>query len=291
MKIGVAGLGRMGHAMAARLLEVRGEVTVWNRSAVRAGDLLAEGAVWAESPAALAEGCDVVVSILADDAAAREVYLGAAGLLAATPRRAMVVEMSTLSPEMVRALAAEAAARGVGFVESPVLGTVMPARTGQLAALTAGEAEAIARAGPVFEALTRTVIHVGEIGQAAVLKLCVNDMVIGYLALLGEATALGEAAGLSRDLVLSAIAECPAAAPLLKIKGDVLRGAGVPKVAASIATILKDMELLAGEAEARGLRLPLALGTRDSLRAARDSGWEERDMAELVAFHRGQAGG
>ncbi|RYJ03870.1 MAG: NAD(P)-dependent oxidoreductase, partial [Acetobacteraceae bacterium] len=147
-RIGIAGLGRMGAALAARLLETGNQVTVWNRSAEKCAPLVAAGASLAASPAALAGAVEAVVTILTDAAAIEAVYGGEHGILAADLAGRLVIEMSTVRPETPVALAPRIEARGGTFVECPVGGTTAPARQGRLLGLAAGSAEAVARARP-----------------------------------------------------------------------------------------------------------------------------------------------
>src|SRR5262249_6072663 len=132
MKIGVAGLGKMGAAIAARLIEVGHEVTVWNRSAEKAGPLVKEGATAAATPAELAAKSDIILTILTDAAAIDAVFSGANGLLSGDVNNKLFLEMSTVRPEAQIALAAKVRAKGAAYVECPVGGTTGPARQGKL---------------------------------------------------------------------------------------------------------------------------------------------------------------
>src|SRR5687767_7683960 len=138
MRIGVAGLGRMGSAIAARLIEVGHQVTVWNRSAGKVKPLVAAGAKTAASPAELATAVETVVTILTNRDAIAAVYDGPAGLLAGTLKGKLVIEMSTVQPETEVALAERVRAKGAIFVECPVGGTVGPAREGKLLGVAGG---------------------------------------------------------------------------------------------------------------------------------------------------------
>ena len=161
MTIGVAGLGRMGSAVALRLHELGHELIVWNRSPEKAAPLLSAGAAQADSPAALAAGCRTLITMLTNAEAVDAVYHGASGLLAGDLAGKLVIEMSTVRPQTEIDLAGEVRARGAAFVECPVGGTVGPARTGKLIGLVGGEAEDVARARPILEGLCRRVDHVG----------------------------------------------------------------------------------------------------------------------------------
>src|SRR5580704_136766 len=132
LKIGIAGTGRMGAALARRLLETGNAVTVWNRTAAKAQELEAAGATVAASPRELASNADIVITMLTDAAAIDAIYEGDNGLLAGAVRGKVFVEMSTVRPDIERVLAARVRARGAALVDCPVGGTVGPARDGKL---------------------------------------------------------------------------------------------------------------------------------------------------------------
>ena len=167
MKVGVAGLGRMGGAIAKRLIELGHEVTVWNRSADKAEPLVKAGAARAASPCALVSRVDVVITILTDAKAITDVYEGASGLLAGNVSGKTFIEMSTVQPATEVELAEKISARGGAMVECPVGGTVGPALQGKLLGLAGGTTENFARVKPLLEQMCRRVDLVGPIGAGA----------------------------------------------------------------------------------------------------------------------------
>ena len=182
MHVGVAGLGRMGAAMAARLAEVGHQVSGWNRSAEKAQALAAAGVTIVPTPAALAAGAETIVSSLTDAAAIDAVYGGPDGLLSGPVDGRLFIEMSTVAPATEIALAATVRAKGAAFVECPVGGTVGPARTGKLIGLMGADAPDAARARPLLEQLCRRLEHVGPVGAGAVMKLdqhAADDLLAG----------------------------------------------------------------------------------------------------------------
>ena len=184
MHIGVAGLGRMGSAIAARLMEVGHQVTVWNRSADKTKPLAQAGAKVAASPAELVGLVETVVTILTDRAAIAAVYEGPSGLLAGNAKGKLFIEMSTVQPEVEVALADKVRAKGATFLECPVGGTVGPARDGKLLGVAGGTAEDFARAKPILEQMCRRVEHVGPVGAGSSMKLALNlPLMISYQAL------------------------------------------------------------------------------------------------------------
>src|SRR6185437_2605798 len=202
MKIGVAGLGAMGSAMAARLMEVGHEVTVWNRSADKVKPLADAGARTAQSPAALAAACEAVISMLTDGAAIEQVYNGPNGLLSGDVKGKLFIEMSTVAPKVETDLAPKVRGKGASFVECPVGGSTAPARKGQLLGLMGAEGDDAKRALPILEQLCRKVEHCGPVGAGAAMKLAINLPLMVAWQAYGEAFAIARSVGWnSRRLV------------------------------------------------------------------------------------------
>jgi 3-hydroxyisobutyrate dehydrogenase len=287
MRVGLAGLGRMGTAMALRLLEMQIPLTVWNRTKEKAAGFRSKASVAAASHA-LAQESDIVLSVVADDAAARELFLGSNGLLTGNVDGKLFIEMSTLKPGTVFDLNEASRRVGARFVESPVMGTVGPARAGKLVCLFGGEPTDLALAEPVLRQLSRRVLHVGPVGTACIAKLAVNSVLLTYLQALAEGLSFAVSGGLKAESLLEVIAESPANTPLLSIKADILRGR-VPdpsEIGASLTTIRKDLLSVTAVASEAGVPMPAAAVTLMNVAAACAAGWSQRDIAELVAFHR-----
>jgi 3-hydroxyisobutyrate dehydrogenase len=238
--IGVAGLGRMGSAMAARLMDCGFSVIVWNRSAGKTEAIERIGAMVAPTLHSLVAHASTIITVLRDDAAAREVYLASAGLCSSAVSGKLFIDMSTLKPSTLRELHARVRAAGAAMIEAPVSGTVTPARAGKLVALVGGDAADLKRARPVLEALTRRIIHAGPAGQGALLKLVVNLPLAVYWHSLGEALALGETGGLDRRLIVETIADSSAALAVLGLKIPSIMGQS-DDVAFDVASMRKDL--------------------------------------------------
>jgi 3-hydroxyisobutyrate dehydrogenase len=286
-RIGIAGLGRMGSAMAARLLETGAKVTVWNRSPGRTDALEAQGATVVGTPAALAAQCDAIITILTDAAAQDAVYGGAEGLLA-QGRGRLFIDMSTVRPEAEQALAARVQAAGGLFVECPVGGTTGPARQGRLLGLAGGTAEDVARATPLLEKLCRRIEHVGPVGAGASMKLAINLPLALYYQALGEAVSLCAHLGLDPAWLVELFGDTTGGSNVLKVRGPAiakaLAGEDAGFTGFDIDGVRKDMRVMIEEAASRGTPLPmtaLALGIYD--RAAAD-GLGAQDGAALPAW-------
>lgn len=279
--VGVAGLGRMGTAMALRLLELGTALVVWNRTAEATRALAEAGARVVDSPAQLSEHCGLVISMLRDDVAADQVYCGPDGLLGPHALDTLFLEMSTLRPATSIALHRHATRCGARMLDSPVSGTVAPARKGQLVAFVGGEEEDLEAARPVLEMLARRIIHAGSAGQGALLKLSVNLPLAVYWHALADALALGEAGGLDRALLLDAIADSSAALAVLRLKIPILLGESA-EVAFDVASMRKDLLLMIETAASAGVDMTAAAAALGAYSAAMDSGHGAEDATAVA---------
>ncbi|HEY1982516.1 MAG TPA: NAD(P)-dependent oxidoreductase, partial [Xanthobacteraceae bacterium] len=186
MKIGVCGTGRMGSAIAQRLMSVGHEVSVWNRDQAKTRALVDAGAQLSSGPVALVENCEAVIVMLLNDAASEAVYRGPNGILQAKLVGKLIMDMSTLRPETMQAVGTAVARNGGAFVESPVGGSTAPAKEGKLFALVGGENADVRRAMPILQQLCRRIEHVGALGSGATMKLAVNLPLLVYWQALAE---------------------------------------------------------------------------------------------------------
>ena len=187
-KIGFIGLGLMGSGMSMNLVKAGFPVTVWNRTASKMEPLLEAGAKGAGSPKEVAENSDIVVSIVTDSQDVEEVILGPEGAIHGARPGAVVIDMSTISPSVTRRIAEELGEKGVGMLDAPVSGGAIGARDGTLSIMVGGEDETFQECLPLFEAMGKTVTHVGGNGMGQTVKL-VNQILVGT-TMLGVAEAL-----------------------------------------------------------------------------------------------------
>jgi 3-hydroxyisobutyrate dehydrogenase-like beta-hydroxyacid dehydrogenase len=288
MHIGFIGLGAMGAAMAANLLDKGHAVTVWNRSPGPVAELVALGARAAETIKDALQG-DVVLSILAHDKAIRDV------LLDALPRARsglVHVNLATISTAFARELAETHAVLGLGYVAAPVFGRPPVARAGGLNVLAAGAPEAVAKAMPVLEALATKVWPMGEDPvRANAVKIAGNLMIVSAVEAMGEATALGAAHGVPAADLLDMLTSTIFAAPIYKIYGAMIAEGRYhpPGFAADLA--LKDVRLAQAAGDEKGLALPLADLVENGLEALLAGDGETPDLAALAEVSRGRVEG
>jgi len=288
MQIGIAGLGRMGEAIAGRLIEAGHTLSVWNRSPEKARPLEPAGAALARSPGELAAKVGTVITILTDAAAIETVYDGPSGLLCGNVAGKLFIEMSTVRPQTEIDLAGRVRAKGAGFVECPVGGTVGPARQGKLIGLMGAEEDDAARARPILEQLCRRLEHVGPVGNGALMKLAINLPLLVYWQALGEALALSRSVGLDPSRLMDLFADTSGGTNVIKMRGPavatMLEGGDPGPVGFPIDGGLKDLRTMLAEGKARGLELPLVERTLACFEQASRDSWGGRDAASMPVY-------
>jgi len=210
------GLGIMGSGMAGRLLAHGFHVSVYNRDPQKAAPLQSAGGTVAGSPREATDGAAVVVSMVADDAAARSVWLGENGALAGAAPGAVLVESSTITVDWVKELAAAAAAKGCDLLDAPVTGSKAQAASGELNFLVGGSTSALETARPALTAMSRSIVHLGPSGSGALLKLINNFLCGVQVASLAEGLAVIERSGLDRAKALEILTNGAPGSPLVK---------------------------------------------------------------------------
>jgi 3-hydroxyisobutyrate dehydrogenase len=256
-RIGFAGLGIMGRGMVGNLLRAGFPVTVWNRTRERMEPFLAEGAHAADDPASLARGSDLVIVCVSDTPDVEQVVLGAGGVLEGARPGTLVVDMSTISPEVTRAVAGRLAEAGVHYLDAPVSGGSEGAARGRLAIMVGGDSDQVARAMPAFQAMGKTITHVGPVGAGQTAKLVNQILVVGNMLAASEALLFASAAGLDLERTLEAVSGGAAGSWMLSNRGpQVIRGDWRPGFTIDLQQ--KDLRLALDSADEMGVPL---LGT------------------------------
>lgn len=288
-RVAVLGTGHMGSAMARRLAAQGFAVIVYNRTAARAEELAAElGAQVASSAADAAGRSDVIVTMVADDYALRDLCTGAAGILAGAQAGAVTVQTSTVLPDTVRELGDQFAERGLAFLDAPVSGSVTTAAAGELALMVGGDEQHLETARPVLEALASRIFRLGPVGAGAVVKLAVNGIIMALDVAVSEALVLAEAAGVERAVAYDVFAGGAVGAPFVQYKRDAFVDPGSVPVAFSFALADKDLSLILSLAEQTGVPMAQAAVNRESLAGAGAALGSERDFSELATHLRSQ---
>ncbi len=276
MHIGVAGIGKMGAAIAQRLMEVGHKVTVWNRSIGKLQPVIDAGAAVAATPAELARTSDAVITLLTDAAAIDAVYNGPSGLLTSDVRGKLFIEMSTVQPHTEVALAEKVRAKGAALVECPVGGSTGPARQGKLIGLMGAEPADAERGKPILEQLCRRLEHCGPVGSGAVMKLTINMPLMIYWQALGEALALCRPLGLDPARIMDLLSDTSGGPNVLKVRGapiaNMLKGGDGGPVTFDIDGAVKDLRTMLGEGRERGPRAAARRKDAGLLRGGQEPG-------------------
>jgi len=203
--VGFIGLGIMGTGMARNLLLAGFTLHVWNRTASRMEPLVAEGAQAAKSPAEVAAACDVIITCVSDTPDVEAVILGEDGVIAGVREGALVIDMSTISPQATETIAAKLNERGVHMLDAPVSGGSEGAARGTLSIMIGGAAEDVERAMPLFQAMGKTITHVGVQGAGQTVKLVNQILVVGNTLAMAEAMLLAQAGGVDLQKAFDAV--------------------------------------------------------------------------------------
>lgn len=217
-KVGFVGLGLMGNPMARNLMEAEYELVVYSRTKEKTERLTSEGAIAAESPREVAEKSDVIITMLPGPPEVKEVVVGTGGLLEGTKEGSLLIDMSTSSPVLARELAQIAGERGVRMLDAPVSGADVGAEEGTLSIMVGGREEDFRRAKSLFEAMGKTVVHVGESGAGQAVKACNQIVVALVIEAVSEALVLGSKAGVDPAKVIEVLSGGLAGNKVMEVK-------------------------------------------------------------------------
>ncbi len=288
MKIGVAGIGAMGAAVAARLIEVGHDVIVWNRAAEKTKPLAEQGAKVAGSAAELAAQSEVVITLLTDGAAIDAVYNGPGGLLSSDVKGKLFIEMSTVPPKTETELVPKVQAKGAAMVECPVGGSTTPARKGQLLGLMGAAPEDAARAMPILEQLCRKVEHCGPVGAGSAMKLAINLPLMVAWQAYGEAFAIARSVGWEPRRLLDLFVESNGANNGLKTRADMIvkmfEGQDPGPTTFSIANAVKDLRTMVATGEALGAEMPATKAALAGFKDAVEHSLGGADGAHMTVY-------
>jgi 3-hydroxyisobutyrate dehydrogenase-like beta-hydroxyacid dehydrogenase len=278
-RLAFVGLGAMGSRLARRLLAAGHAVTGWNRTADKARGLVSAGLTPARSPREAAEGAEGVFVMVTDDAALRAVALGSEGLIAGLAAGATLLEMSTVSPSVVRELESAVTARGAALLDAPVSGSTITVEQGQASFIVGGEVAALERARPWLLAMGTAVTHVGPLGLAKTMKVATNLGLAVQMLAFSEAVLLAEKAGIARERAVEALLKSVIASPMVKYRGPFVLGQMPTDAWFKVAMIQKDLQLALDQGRATGVPMPLTSVAQEWMTAARGLGLDGYDFA------------
>ncbi|RTY99955.1 NAD(P)-dependent oxidoreductase [Flavobacterium sp. RSP49] len=278
IQLGWIGLGNMGNPMVMNLLKAGFEVSVFNRTKEKEAPLLASGAKSASSLHELLQTCDVVLTMLSNDAAVKEVFEGATGLLSKAHPGKTIINMSTVAPETSRYLNTICNQHQVHFIDAPVSGSVKPAQDGTLVILVGASAGDFEIAKPIFEVLGKIAIHVGEPGVASSAKLAINYLLGLNLQGVAETVLFAEKNGVSKEDMLNIINQGACGNGITNIKTPSILNDSYP-AAFALKHLVKDLKL----AKEAGLNSPLIHPLYDSYAAAEQEGLGDLDVMAIIS--------
>ncbi len=281
--VGLIGLGLMGRPMAANLLKAGHQLTVWNRTASRTDELVAQGARLATTPREVAAASEVILTIVSDPPAVESVLWGENGVFSGLRRGSVMIESSTVSPGLEKRAAAAAAALGAEFLEAPVTGGTWGAEKGELVFMVGGEASTLKRVEPVLGVMGKRWFHLGPVGAGQTVKLAMNLLLDLEVEAFAEALALVTRAGVPGQSLLEVMQSSMGRSPVIDLKGaNMLKNEYKPSF--PLRLMHKDMGLALDLANQLGVPLPAAAAAREVLSAVKGATTEDVDFSALATF-------
>jgi 3-hydroxyisobutyrate dehydrogenase-like beta-hydroxyacid dehydrogenase len=282
-KVGLIGLGLMGRPMGMNLLKAGFPLTVWNRTASRADELVAAGAKLAPSPRELAANSEFVLSIVSDPPALEEVLWGQNGAMQAFQRGGIYVDSSTVSPTLARKVASACEERGVRFLDAPVTGGDWGAKKGELVFMVGGDAATLTELEPVLRVLGKKWFHLGPNGAGQTIKLAMNLILALEVDALAEALALVTAAGLQGEKLVEVMQSSMARSGVLDIKSqNLLKGDYTPSF--PLRLMHKDMRLALELAQQTHVELPATEAAFKTYSTVKEAAKEDLDYSAVMKF-------
>jgi 3-hydroxyisobutyrate dehydrogenase-like beta-hydroxyacid dehydrogenase len=281
--VGLIGLGLMGRPMAANLLKAGHEVTVWNRTASRADELVSQGAKRAATPRELAAASEITLTIVSDPPALEWVLWGEQGVFAGMRRGSALIESSTVSPGLEKRAAASASELGADFLEAPVTGGTWGAEKGELVFMVGGEEATLKRLEPVLGVMGKRWFHLGPVGAGQTVKLAMNLLLELEVEALAEALALVTRAGVAGEKLVEVMQSSMGRSGVLDVKApNMLKGEYKPSF--PLRLMHKDIGLALDLANQLGVPLPAAAAAREVLSAVKGATTEDVDFSALASF-------
>ncbi len=280
-RIGIIGVGLLGGAVASRLLKRKFAVKGYDTRPKQVKALQPQGLIVARTIAEAAAEADAVFTILPSLESVETTILGAGGLIETAPPRAILIQMSTISPELARRLAKAVTAKRLGFLDAPMSGTSAMVKRGDCAIFVAGDRKHAAACQPVFDAIAKKTFYVGDAGMASLAKLATNLLVGLNTAALAEALVLGAKGGLAPALLVQILKESAGASKMVEVRGPLMASHRFD-AQMKVDLFLKDFKLMLEEGRRLEVPLPLTSVTQQLATATAVAGRGEEDLAAIV---------
>jgi 3-hydroxyisobutyrate dehydrogenase-like beta-hydroxyacid dehydrogenase len=281
-RIGFVGIGLMGAQMSRRILEAGYSLTVWNRTREKTGAVVSSGAKWGDSPKAVAQGADVVITMVTDSAASEQVICGPGGVLEGAHPGLILIDMGSIAPETSRSIARQAGAKGIPMLDAPVTGNPKVASDGKLGIMAAGPKSVFESSLPILQTMGVKIIHVAEEnGKGTTLKL-INNLILGVaIQAVAEALVLASKAGIDPQKVIEITSVGGARTGAMETRGArMVKHDFSPHFSAN--NMYKDLSSAVKLAEEAGVSLPATAIAREMLRAVKSRGKGEMDSCSVI---------
>lgn len=279
--IGYVGLGNLGGAIAGHLLDKGHQVTGYNRTRSRAEPLIARGMAWADSPRAVCEATDIIITQVADSAALQAVFAGPDGLLAGLGPGKILMDMGTNSPALSREIAAKVREAGARMVDAPVSGSTVTLRQGRMSVMVGGAPEDFERVKPLLQDIGPKVTHVGGNGVAMSMKIAVNLSLMVQMLAFSEGVLLAEKSGIARETAVEVLVNSVIASPCLQYRGPAILKDPEKETFFNVKLMQKDMLLALEMGRTLDVPLPTTAATQEYLVAARAMGMADKDCSVI----------
>jgi 3-hydroxyisobutyrate dehydrogenase/glyoxylate/succinic semialdehyde reductase len=283
MKVGFIGLGIMGSRMAANLQRQGNSLMVYNRTRAKAEPLLGPCGTFSESPSKLAESVDVLFTMLAHPDAVEEAALGPDGFLDHLKPNAIWIDCSSVNPSFSRRMAAEAARRGIQFIDAPVTGSAPVAANAQLVFWVGADPDDLEKIRPLLLCMGNKIVHAGENGMGTSMKMVINLLLGNAMAAFGEAMALGRGLGLSQKMLFDSLLGTPAVAPFLASKREKIEQRNY-QAEFPLQWMQKDMHLATVSAYEAGVAMPQTNVAKEIYRLAMRAGHSTEDFSAIYEY-------
>ncbi|MFZ0619293.1 MAG: NAD(P)-dependent oxidoreductase [Candidatus Acidiferrales bacterium] len=281
--VGLMGLGLMGNPMGQNLLKAGFPLTVWNRTAAKAAELVQQGARLAATPREAAAASDVLLMIVSDPPAVEKILWGADGALEGLRSGSTLIDSSTISPDLARREAVACAERGADFLDAPVTGGDWGAKKGELVFMIGGREEVLERVKPVLSVLGKKFFLLGPNGAGQTVKLAMNLLLALEVNALAESLALAAAAGVAGERLIEVMQSSMARATVLDVKAPLMLKREFPS-SFPLRLMHKDIRLALELAQQRGVSLPAGSAAYSTYSAVKDSSKDDPDYAAIARF-------
>jgi 3-hydroxyisobutyrate dehydrogenase-like beta-hydroxyacid dehydrogenase len=287
MKVGFVGLGDMGQAIVPRLLAGGHQVTGWNRTKEKAEPLLKLGMKWGNSPREVAAESQAVFTIVTDSEAVRALALGADGIISGLRKNAVYLDMSTIDPDVSRAVAGEFKKAGLTMMDAPISGTTLTIGQGKASVMVGGDKAAFDRVEPILLAIGPKVTYIGAQGLAVQLKVALNLTLVIEVLGFCEGVALAEKGGVPRDVAVDAMLKSVVASPVITYRAPlILEGHISDATYGDVNLQQKDVQLALRLGRQMGVPVPLGAVANEMLNACRGMGLDQHDFVVVYEVYR-----